>query len=261
MGKSAKVPPPPPPSAQELALLEKQGKLLDQYMQTIEETKTQNKQLGLITAVSSGLYDPVYQDGVLVDAKLNPERISDLQADFGKNLEINRMIADRYEKALKGELPVSEALLNRKTEDFRLLRENAAKRGVSIVGDNLDQASVTAQNSTSGNELVSRLNTTYKLAADQERRGELANLPQTIGANSLNLATGGQATYGPGATLGAEAAGVQLFPSVLAPYQNQRQLEYQRSVNNAALRSQRQSAIYGAVSNLGAQAASAAMLA
>lgn len=247
-GKAPSVPPPPPPSAQELALMEKQGKLLDMYQQSIEDTKKQNKELGLITAITSGMYDPVYEGGVLVDAKLNPAKVAALQEDFNQNEEINRLLNDRYERALKGELPVSEALLNQKKNDFTLLRERAAKMGINIQGTSLDEAATTPQNSTSGNELTSRLYTTYKLAEDAERRGELSTAPPVIGANRLALATGGVSAYGPGATLGAEAAGVNLVPGVLQPYQTQRQLEYSRNVNNAALRSQQRAAYINGIS-------------
>lgn len=254
MGKTPKVPPPPPPSPQELELMTKQGQLLDQYMKSIEDTKAQNKQLGIITAVSSGLYDPVYENGTLVDAKLNPEKLANLQEDFSRGEEVNRLLLDRYERALKGELPVSEALLQRKTQDFQLLKEGAARRGVSITGGTLEEAARTPQNSTSGNELVGRLSSTYRLAEDAERRGELSAGAPLIGANTLNLATSGQATFGPSSVLNAEATGVQLFPGVLAPYQGQRNLQYNASVNNAALRSQRQAAIYNGIGQLTGQA-------
>src|SRR5688572_29384674 len=97
-GKAPKAPPPPAPSAQELALMEKQGKAIDSYLSSIEEQKAQNKELGLLTAVSSGLYDPVYSDGKLVDATLNQDAVASLRSDIDTQRRIGLLQADRMEK-------------------------------------------------------------------------------------------------------------------------------------------------------------------
>lgn len=237
MGSSPKVPPPPQPSAQELSLLEKQGKAIDAYLQSLEEQKVENKNMGLLNQVASGLYDPVYQDGKLIDATLNPGRVDQLRADFETQHRIGLLSADRYEKALKGELPVSEGLIQRKAADWTLLKENAARKGIVIEGDSPGTA---VSNSTSGNELVTNFNKTYGLLEDAERRGEIASGYQTglLGGQTLNTAGTSVTAFGPMATGSGYATGAGLLGGAMQPYTAQRQLQYSADVNNAALKSQ-----------------------
>lgn len=247
-GKAPKIPPPPPPTAQETALLEKQSKVLDLYIKSVEEQKVQNKELALVQAISSGLYDPVYdQSGKLLDARLNPARVAEMQEDFSRNEEVRSLALDRYERALKGELPVSEALIQRKAKDFSLLQERAARQGAPIVGATLEEASTTPQGSTAANELVGNISRTYALLEDSERRGELSmGAPQALGVQPLQIAAGTQ-EFGPGAVAPGYSSVLTQFPGVLDPLRRDREMEYNRAVQNAALRSQRDAAIYGAV--------------
>ena len=256
---SPKIPAPPPPSAEEQNLLTKQGQLLDLQIKTINETVSQNKQQGLIAAIASGLYKPVYDaQGNLTDVTLDPTAVAKMQEEFAQGTEVQQKLLDRYQRALDGTLPVSEALTQQKAEDFRLTREVASRRGASITGANLDEAAYTPQHSTGASETVGQLNRTYALRADQERLSVInAGVPQNPGAyqlgslgatNALNTATINATTQGIGAT-----------SAVLDPYQKARELEYQRITNNAALKSQDQAGKLQA--GVGAAASAAAIAA
>lgn len=209
-GKAPKAPPPPAPSAQELSLIEKQGKAVDAYLQSVEEQK-----------LLSGFYTPVYRNGKLVGTTLDT-------AAFERAKNIGLLQADRYEKALKGELPVSQGLLQRKEDDFRLVRETSSRRGNEIVGNTLDEASIMAQNSTSGNELVGQLRRTYGLLEDAERRGELSA--------GFNLPSSGSSGYG---------QGVGMLGNAMQPYQFQRGLMAQTDMLNAQNRASQRAGAYG----------------
>lgn len=235
---SPKIPAPPPPSAEEQNLLTKQGQLLDLQINTIKDQTAQNKQLGLISAVSSGLYKPVYdKDGNLTDATLDPAAVAKMQEQFSQGADVQQKLLDRYQKALDGTLPISEALNQQKAEDFRLTSEVASRRGASITGGSLDEAAYTPQNSTAASETVGQLNRTYALRADNERLNVInSGVPQNPGAYSLG--TVGAANALSNQTINATTQGIGATSAVLDPYQKARDLEYQRTVNNAALKSQ-----------------------
>ncbi len=235
---SPKIPSPPPPSAEEQNLLTKQGQLLDLQIKTINETSAQNKQQGLLAAVSSGLYKPVYdKDGNLSDATLDPTAVAKMQDEFAQGTEVQQQLLDRYQKALDGTLPVSEALTQQKSEDFRLTSEAASRRGASITGANLDEAAYTPQHSTGASETVGQLNRTYALRADQERQSVInAGVPQNPGAYQTSSL--GAISALNNNTLNATTQGIGATSAVLDPYQKARDQEYQRNANNAALKSQ-----------------------
>jgi hypothetical protein len=248
MGHAPKAPPPPQPSEEERALQVKQGKAIDAYLQSLDEQKSQNKSLGLLTQVSSGLYDPVYDsNGNLTDATLNQDALNNLRSDIAQNRSIGLLQADRLEKALKGELPISEGTMQRKAQDFKLLKEDAARRGIVIEGDSPETAT---SNSTSGNELVGNFNRTYGLLEDQERRGEIANVSGVnLGVPTLSLASSANA-YGPGAVAPGYVQGAGLLQNAQIPYYNQRMTQYQTDLYNFGNAQNRKQAIGGAVGSL-----------
>lgn len=255
---SPKIPSPPPPSAEEQNLLTKQGQLLDLQIQTINETSAQNKQMGLVAAVSSGLYKPVYdKDGNLTDVTLDPTAVVKMQEEFAQGTEVQQQLLDRYQKALDGTLPVSEALTQQKAEDFRLTSEVASRRGASITGGNLDEAAYTPQHSTGASETVGQLNRTYALREDAERKSVInAGPPQNSG--TYQLQTLGAANALNNQTINATTQGIGATSAVLDPYQKARDQEYQRNANNAALKSQNQTGYIQA--GLSAAAVAAAIM-
>lgn len=256
MGKTPKVPPPPPPTAEETALMQKQTQAIDQYMKSIDAQNLDNAQAKRITEIASGLYDPVIDaNGNLTGTTLNQDRLKTFQADSSTNQQIAQLSAERYMKALKGELPVSEGTTYRKGEDFRLLKENAARKGIQISGDTPEGAT---SNSTSGNELVKNFNTQYGLIQDSERQGAIGAGYISPGSNQLNL-VGASTTMGPGASAAGYGNAVGLLGQAQIPYANQRGLQYQTSVQNTLNRAQTRSDYAGLLGRGAGYAAMAAI--
>lgn len=222
MGGRSSPPPPPQMSAEEKALLGKQTEILNQ-MQAILNSQigASTEQQDLLKRIS-GLYD--YVD--TTDGKklvLNQDAVD-------RQKEISKMQLDRYEKALAGTLPVSEGTMQRKKEEFALLRENAARRGINIEGTSLDDAT---SDSTAGAALLGQFKRSYGLIEDAERRGELAG-----GVNSGLSLMGASSAAGPAQFLGASNGLIGAAGAIAQPYANQRMLEYQAGINAANYRNQ-----------------------
>lgn len=175
------------------------------------------------------------------------KRMSEQQS---KQDEISGLQTDRYLKALKGELPVSQGTLQRKEKEFNLLREAAARRGNVIEGDSAEGgfglSSAAAQN-------LGEFNRTYKLIEDAERRGELAAGGPGGGPAALGTLAGSFG-YSPASLLpsyGGTAAG---YGSAVQPFAQQRNLQYQGQLQNAALQMQGQGALAGLLGSGGGAA-------
>lgn len=227
MSSGGSAPSVPQMSQEEKDLLAKQTQLLDQLNKVYGTSITNaNEQQDILKRIS-GLYT-LNSDGSL---KLDDSAVQ-RQADIAKAQ------LDRYEKAIAGTLPVSEGTTQRKAQEFRLLQENAARRGIDIQGTSVDDAT---SNSTSGNELIGQFKRSYGLIEDAERRGELSG-----GTNSGLSILGASQSAGASNLLGAGNGLLGAYQSVSSPYANQRQLEYQGSLANYAYGQQRRGGIIGA---------------
>lgn len=250
MGSShTTVPAPPGPTAAETELMTEQTNQLKQIsgiltQQQSQQTETQNlyKQL-------SGLYD-TGSDGSLT---LNQDKVKSLQEQQEKygalTDEISNLQSERYLKALKGELPVSEATTQQKADEYKLLQENLARRGAgALTGDAPESAAGT---SSAAIQSLGQFNRTYKLLEDQERRGELASggVGSSPGTTSLNSLTQSY-SYSPTSLLSGYGTLASGYAQAAQPYAQQRELTYNSQVQNAALQSQQRSAMYGAVGSL-----------
>ncbi|TXH42888.1 MAG: hypothetical protein E6Q97_35055 [Desulfurellales bacterium] len=211
MGKGGSAPAAPAMSKEEKALLQKQTELLAR----LDAESTSNADL---MKRVSGFYN-VGADGKLT---LNESMV-------GRQQDLVKAQLDRYEKALAGMLPVSEGTLQRKADEFKLLKENAARRGINIAGDTIDTAT---SDSTAGVGLLGQFKRSYGLIEDAERRGELAG--------SVNSGLGILSSAG-----GTNPGLVNAYGSVAAPYANQRMLEYQSAINNFNYKKQGQAGLLG----------------
>lgn len=179
---------------------------------------------------------------------LDPEAVKTLRekvaAEQAKQQEILSLQQERYIKALKGELPVSQGLLDQKMDDFRLLKEGAARRGIQIEGDTPEEA---VSSTTSGNELVGQFKRTYGLLQDAERRGEIMGgqptaLPgYSTGLNYAMSSTGS----GPANLLPTYSNLTSMYGGAMAPYQQQRMLGYQGQVAGYNAGRQQQAGLTG----------------
>lgn len=217
MGKGGSAPAAPAMSKEEKALLQKQTELLAR----LDAESTSNADL---MKRVSGFYN-VGADGKLT---LNESMV-------GRQQDLVKAQLDRYEKALAGMLPVSEGTLQRKADEFKLLKENAARRGINIAGDTIDTAT---SDSTAGVGLLGQFKRSYGLIEDAERRGELAG--------SVNSGLGILSSAG-----GTNPGLVNAYGSLAAPYANQRMLEYESAVNNFNYKKQGQAGLLSGVGAIG----------
>ena len=186
-----RVPPPPSIGPKEMALLDAQTSSLKSMQALLEEQQGQNREQQSIYKSLSGLYD--------ANGNLDMAKLSDLQAKTAKYQgqadEISGLQSERYLKALKGELPVSEGTLQRKEKDFQLLQESAARKGNMISGATPEGA---YGNSSAAAANLGEFNRTYGLIQDAERRGELASGGMGMAPASMSLGySGGANAFSP----------------------------------------------------------------
>ncbi len=102
-----------------------------------------------------------------------------------KNYTNLNLMLDRQNRALKGELPESEALAQRKQESFDLAKQSLAERGHTIEGDTLDNA---VGLSTPAVQTLAKLKEEFGLRSDVERRDIIktgnAGILQNMGVTS-----------------------------------------------------------------------------
>ena len=159
-----------------------------------------------------------------------------------RQLSLYGLQADRQEKALKGELPISEGTLQRKQEEFAALKERLTRAGNPVLGDTPETA---YSPTTAGTQTLESFKRSYKLIEDSERQGELnqgsSALLGTLGLTSNIGNTRLAQSYETG------AAGVPyqnlvggpiglINPSLQAqqPYQFNRDMQFQTGMQSAA---------------------------
>lgn len=248
---------------------ELRGRLAD-YQAKLDDL--QNKSLEAEGAGLKALEEQINQNIELQretqKALLEEVRKGPSEFDQAQN-RISILQAERLENALRGDLPVSEATKQRKRQEFDLLKEAAARRGIRIEGDTPETAT---SNSTAGVQTIGEFNRTYKLAEDAERRGEISagaaenlaryGLTNSISSQGFNQAAslrglsaapgttftgspGAQslgflqnaAAYSPASLLGGYTGLLGGYQSAMQPYTDQRLLGYQANLNQASLKS------------------------
>ncbi len=159
---------------------------------------------------------------------------------------------ERQKKALAGELPISQGTIDRKAQDFQLLKENLARGGNAIIGDDPSSA---YSLSSPGVQALKEFNTRYAGIEDQERQGTLdssaqtylqsvglsGNLGQTALTNTSSLSNpGGYAATSPSLNPNSSPVQnnlslVQGYGSAMNPYLQQQQMQWQTGQNNAQI--------------------------
>jgi len=147
---------------------------------------------------------------------------------------------ERQKRALEGNLPVSEALQQRKSENFRIFKEQQARIGNTITGDDPDTA---VANTTAGTQSLNSFRDEFNLLEDAERRGEIqtgqANINQTRGlVSGLEGADYSRAIGFPQRHSGAAGAGIL------------NQAQGNQALFNAQRQAQTQSDLFGILTRL-----------
>lgn len=192
--------------------------------------------------------------------KAQQEKDAALQGNIDS---INNAIIDRTQKALRGELPVPEAISTQREKDFQLFRDEANRRGLDIQGNDLNTATA---GTTSGNQTLNDLKQRYRTLEDTYKRGEidssLGNLGTGLGFRSFpqaqqpaSLGFLNQAQqYSPARLLGGYQNVMSGYGQMMQPYYNQRMLNYQAQIQNAANRNAFNNSLLGFGSQLGSAA-------
>ncbi len=263
----------PGPSAEETSLMREQLDLLKQQRQEIEDFKPfvlkqyglENKDIQVENPVAANLRHRLTElqneptevgkfgaddtvEGVQAKLAALPVMITKTvtqktEAQLAKEEQLNKLQdqalklqglqQDRLEKALRGELPTSQALLQQKDKDFSVLKEDAGRNGNIILGDSLDNA---VAKTTSGQQALESLKKTYALAQDAEQRGIIsgeAALPGTYaGLYGASYQNGS-----PGAPQGGSYSGlIPMYGQAMQPYQFNRSGQLSASSANATNR-------------------------
>lgn len=232
MGSGGSAPEAPQMSQEEKDLYKKQSDLLDQINKTYGTSIDTASQNSDILKQVSGLFT---QNG---DGKVEINH-----AALQKQTELNQLNMDRYERALKGTLPVSEGLTQQKADDFKLLKENAARRGINISGETPETAT---SDSTSGAALLGNFNKTYGLRVDAERNAQLSN-----NSNSTLSLLGASQDAGPASLLNSGMNLANSYSNAASPYKDQRMLQYQSDVNQYNYDQQGKAGTMGAIGTIG----------
>lgn len=159
---------------------------------------------------------------------------------------------ERQEKALKGELPLSEASVQQKATEFKNFKEAMARAGNKIEGD--DPASAVGL-STSAIQALKTFNERWQLAEDTERRGELTSGQQLINQTTGLTADIGQQDWSKMVSFPTRTSGlVGLASTASEPLREYRMMQYQAGAQNAANQAGVLSGIGNLVGTLGAAA-------
>jgi hypothetical protein len=161
---------------------------------------------------------------------------------------------ERQQKALKGELPLSEGTIQRKTADFQLLKENLARGGNAIIGDD---PSTAYSLSSPGEQALKEFNSRYSAIEGQERQGTLDSSAQTylqsvglagnLGQSKLASITGLSQPGGYAATSSSinpmspvqnNLSLVGGYSAAMQPYLQMQEMQNQNNQMNAQIRAQ-----------------------
>lgn len=151
------------------------------------------------------------------DYKKYQKAQQDLQA---QQTQIALAQGERTKKALNGELPLSQGTIDRKAADFQILKENLARNGNAIIGDDPNGA---YSLSSPGEQALKEFNTRYASIEDQERRGALdSGTTSYLSAVGLsgNLGKGDLQTVGQLSNPGGYATSSTSFNPNSSPVQN-----------------------------------------
>lgn len=188
------------------------------------------------------------------DYKAYQKAQQDLQA---QQTQIALDQGERQKKALAGELPLSQGTIDRKAQDFQLLKENLARGGNAIIGDDPGSA---YSLSSPGSQALKEFNSRYSAIEGQERQGALdtgtSSYLQAVGLTGnlgkSDLGTVGQlsnpggyastsTSLNPASTPVANNLNlVQGYSAALNPYLKQQEMQWQTGQNNAMIDSQNQ---------------------
>ena len=262
---------------QQYEVMKQQLNLQTKQLQLMEEEMAEAKALKPFVLQKMGLVQETNEDGTIKYRKMTEEEyeatLNPVELQAYKNLKLS---LERQEKALRGELPISDATKQQKEQEFKQFKEAMARAGHTITGDTPETATA---DTTAGIQSLKAFQQKWAVIEEAERRGELtAGAPAAmqqfgIVSDEESRRTGLMAGYPQLRTGLATGYGGQVVPltagipqsagilsqyqpllsgysSLLQPYQYQRGLEFQANVANAQAQAQSQSSLFGGLGSL-----------
>lgn len=244
--KGPKVPGAPGFSSMEQELMAKNLEMLNANRTALDSSNAAYNRL-------TGLYN---NDGTINYAAADALK-GKLAADEATGKELQDLETQRYFRALRGDMPVSEGLRQEEEEAFRQFRAQMARRGGGVQGTNFNNA---FGNSTAANQRLMGFAKTYGLRADEERRAELNRAERVAGAfYTGERATPYAARMGFAGNVANQRAGLgaqygslgSMYGAAAQPYQQQRELEYNAQLAKAGAKQAQQQALLGLAGTIG----------
>jgi hypothetical protein len=229
MSSGSKAPNYPEMSAEEKQLLTTANDVLKKQGVQLDAQDLQNKELLNLAKDLSGLY---------TNGQINPEAVAAMRTKIGvaqaDQERISALERENYERALRGEAPLSEGTIQRGKKDFAVLKENLARRGTRVTGDTPETA---VANSTAGVQTLESFATAKKVAEDAERRGYLGFGASTVDRYNPGSVTNPVASmvpsFGPGATSPAYSNLSSGYLGLTQPYAQQRSGQFQAAISKS----------------------------
>lgn len=232
----------PGPTPEEIEIQREQLRLMREAVQRQENLEPFIlKSLGLVKN-PDGTYRKMTEDEYYAS-------LTDLEK---KVYDTTKLMLERQQKALRGELPVSESLKQTKEREWKLFKEAMARAGNPIYGDTPEEAT---SPTTAGMQGIRQFQERFGMLEEAERRGELsAGTSAALQMLGVTRDLGNMDRQG---LYGYTAAPLQLagvYSGLLEPYQKQRMLEFQTNYANTASRSGLLGSFLGTIGTLGAAA-------
>ena len=220
-------------------------KSADKTSQDAQIRELQSAQMG--TAKKANELLNTYLDSLNSDDyKAYQKAQQDLAA---QQTQIGLLQGERTKRALEGNLPVSQGTIDRKASDFQLLKENLARSGNAIIGDDPSSA---YSLSSPGVQALKAFNQQYGTIEAQERQGQIdtgtQGYLQAVGlsgnAAQNNVSATGQMSNPGGyaststsltpsnAMVPNNTSLIQGYSSAMNPYLQQQQLSQQQGQFN-----------------------------
>lgn len=236
--------------AGETGAIEANRELLQQFTGLYNEDGTLNQ--GAVDQLKGKIMEQqALEEGISTDALQYLKNIFQPTGYQTQSGQIAQQELDRYQRALQGDIPLTEAQKRQEDQAFQKLKESAGQRGIMIEGD--DVFTATSQ-STAGNQLLSNLRSDVlsnrqslgeaelqrgyqanmgRLGLGLDERGQLGsfagNLVQAPGSAQLGFLNQSMATTP--ASLLPSYQGLQGgYGAATQPYQQQRYLGFQNQL-------------------------------
>jgi len=159
---------------QRLGVAERQLKVTEQQLAVAERGMNLQDALKPFVLGSMRLLE---EPGGTIRRMTEDEYVATLSPNERSSYENLQLGLERERRALKGELPLSEAGQRQKRDEFTAFKEQMARSGNPIEGDTPESASTTT---TAGAQALKAFTERWGLVQEAERRGELTAGSQAV---------------------------------------------------------------------------------